>query len=254
MPKTTAGRLAGKRILITGAASGMGRAGAEMAAGEGAVVCVADNHVERTAETVATIRDAGGSAHELIVDLLDRKAALELADRARHLMGGLDAYWAHAGMPSPHGLEGVDFDQVERCLELNVNSVLASVSRAIPLLREGSGPSLLFTSSISGLAGSRNSPVYSVAKFGITGLAASLALTLGQDGIRVNALCPGITDTAMMPGFMDDTAREKYLVNIPLGRVAQPEEVAAAAIFLLSDEASYVTGIAMPVDGGYLAS
>ena len=157
-------------------------------------MCVADYHAERANETVEAIRADGGVAHALMADLTELQAAKQLSHHAAEIMGGLDHLCATAGMPSPHGLEGIDFEEVERCMNLNVMSTMGTVGEAIGYLREGIAPAIVLTSSISGLVGSRLSPVYSVAKFGVVGLAKSLAQTLGPDGIRVNALCPGIAD------------------------------------------------------------
>lgn len=246
-------RLAGKKIVVTAAASGMGRAGAELFVREGATVCVVDYQSDKAHETVNALKAAGGQAFAVVADLFSESESRRIVRDAAAAMGGLDGVWLHAGMPSPHGIEGLDADAVKRCFDLNVHSTLASVAEAVPFLRKNGSGSILFTASISGLVGSRLSPIYSVAKFGIVGLAKSLAQSLGRENIRVNALCPGITETPMMHDFMGEAARAKYLEVIPLGRIAQPAEMAAPALFLMSDEASYVTGVALPVDGGFTA-
>ena len=246
-------RLAGKRIIITAAASGMGRAGAELFAQHGATVCVVDYNAEKATETVDAIRAAGGLAHAITADLTSVSESKRIVREAAELMGGLDALWAHAGAAGPHGVEGLDFEVYQRCMDLNVTSVIASISEAIPFLAVGGKAAILITSSVSGLVGSLHSPVYSVAKFGVVGLAKSLSLSLGGKGIRVNALCPGITETPMMQDFMSDAARSKLVELLPLGRIAQPMEMAYPALFLISDEASYVTGTAIAVDGGFTA-
>ena len=246
-------RLAGKRVIITAGASGMGRAGAELFAEHGATVCVVDYNEAKAAETVEAIRGAGGQAHALVADLSSVAESTRIVRDAAELMGGIDGLWAHAGAPGPHGVEGLDFEVYERCIALNVTSVIASISEAVPFLARSGKGAILITSSVSGLVGSLHSPVYSVAKFGVVGLAKSLSLSLGAKGIRVNALCPGITDTPMMPDFMSDAARGKLVDLLPLGRIAQPIEMAYPALFLLSNEASYVTGTAMAVDGGFTA-
>ena len=143
-----------------------------------------------------------------------------------------------------------------------MRSVLASVIEAIPVMRERGGGSILFTASTSGLVGSPFSPVYSAAKFGLVGLARSLAKRYGRDNIRVNSLCPGTTDTPMLRVFVarpdnpatqgmdpEELVRNRGASN-PLGRMGKPEEMANAALFLLSDEASFVTGASLAVDGG----
>lgn len=254
-------RLAGKRILITAGASGMGRAGAALFARHGASVCIVDRDERAAHEVVAAIRESGGSAHGIHADLTDMARSRQVVHEAADMLGGLDAFWAHAGTPGPEYVEGIDWDGYRRAMALNLDSVVASTGEAIPLLRSGNGPSILVTSSIAGLVGSPLSPTYSLAKFGVIGLVKSLALALGSAGIRVNALCPGVVDTPMLPQFMSRSGdvqvqketRAKLESAVPLGRVAQPIEQAHAAMWLLSDDASYVTGVALPVDGGYTA-
>lgn len=252
--KTLDQRLTGKRILVTAGASGMGRAGAELFAAQGAHVCVADRDAERLADTVAAVTKAGGKATAITVDLLQQEEAKRVVHAAAEALGGgIDAAWLHAGMPSPHGIERLDPAEVMRCMDLNVHSTIATLGELVPYLRQAQGAAILLTASISGLVGSRLSPVYSAAKFGVVGLAKSLAQTLGPDQIRVNAICPGITETPMMHDFMSADHRANYLLSIPLRRIAQPSEMAAAASWLLSGEASYVTGVALAVDGGFVA-
>ncbi|WP_281081938.1 SDR family NAD(P)-dependent oxidoreductase [Variovorax paradoxus] len=246
-------RLGGKRIVITAGASGMGRAGAELFTRHGATVCVVDYHAENAVKTVAAIEAAGGKASAIVADLTSASESRRIVHEAAQQMGGIDGFWAHAGMPGPHGIEGLDEEAYRRCMDLNVTSALASIGEAVPFLRKGSNGVVLVTSSTSGLVGSRFSPIYSIAKFGVIGMVKSLAQGLGPEGIRVNALCPGITETPMMGDFMNDSARSKFLESIPLRRIAQSSEMATAALWLMSDEASFVSGIALPVDGGFTA-
>ncbi len=146
-------------------------------------------------------------------------------------------------------------------MDLNVRSVFWTTGRAIPELRKRGGGSILFTASIAGLIGSPFSPVYSAAKWGVNGMMASLAGRLAADNIRVNSVCPGPIDTPMLKVFMgrpdqetDREANQAMMEKLtPLGRVGRPEEIANAALFLLSDEASFITGVALPVDGGFVS-
>jgi NAD(P)-dependent dehydrogenase (short-subunit alcohol dehydrogenase family) len=152
-------------------------------------------------------------------------------------------------------------------ITLNLRTVLIATEAAIPEIRARGGGSLLFTASTSGLVGSGFSPVYSMCKFGVVGFVKSLALRLARDGIRVNAVCPGPIDTPMLRVFVarpdqkstvgvdpEELVRQRAHGSVPLGRTGRPEEVANAALFLLSDEASFITGAALPVDGGVTAA
>ena len=254
-------RLEGKIALITAAASGIGRAGAVLFAREGAAVAVADIDKGRIADTVAEIKAAGGRAQGIPCDLTKDADSRRIVREATEAFGGLDILWNNVGHPGPGRVEGVDMDDFDAAMTLNLRSVLITTTEAIPALRARGGGSILFTSSIAGIYGSPFSPVYSAAKFGVTGLTKSLSLRLAPDNIRVNCVCPAPIDTPMLDIFMgrpdveankhENLARMKQA--IPLGRVGTPMEVAQAGLFLASDEASYITGVSLPVDGGYTA-
>lgn len=254
-------RLENKIALISAAASGMGRAGALLFAREGAKVAAVD--IDRAgAEAVAgEIRAAGGEAAAIAADLSRDGESRRIVDAAVDAFGGLDVLWNHVGHPGPGRVEGVDMDDYALAMDLNLRSVLVTTTQALPALRARGGGAILFTASIAGLAGSPFSPIYSAAKFGVVGLMQSMACRYGPEGIRVNAVCPAPIDTPMLETFMlrPDTQgdreanRERMKGAIPLGRTGRPEEVANAALFLCSDEASFVNGVALPVDGGYLA-
>ncbi len=258
-------RMADRFGIVTGAASGMGRAGAIRFAREGAAVAVVDRDEAKAREVVAEITAAGGQAFALAGDLMDEAFARGLVHEAHKRLGKLDFLWAHAGHPSVSRVEGLDLHEFDVAMNLNVRSAFASVIEAIPLMRERGGGSVLFTSSTSGVIGSPFSPLYSVAKWGVIGLARSLAKRYGPDNIRFNVVCPGTTDTPMLDVLVsrpdEDDTKGKDLGELkrirgagnPLGRPARPEEVANVALFLLSHEASYVNGASLMVDGGKTA-
>jgi len=173
--------------------------------------------------------------------------------------------WNHVGHPGPAALEGIDMADFEAAMTLNVRSVLVTSEAALPELRARGGGALLFTASTSGLVGSPFSPVYSAAKHAVVGLVRAMAKRYGRERIRVNALCPGPIDTPMLRTFVarpdqqstqgadkEELVRRRGGQN-PLGRTGTAEEVANAALFLLSDEASFITGAILPVDGGSTA-
>ena len=240
-------RLAGKIGIVTAAASGMGRAG-----------------VKRVVDEITA---AGGVAHGITADLTkdedSRRIVWDTVSRFR----GLDFVWNHVGHPGPAAVEGIDMNAFDLAIDLNLRTVLMTTEAAIPELRARGGGSLLFTASTSGLQGSGYSPVYSMCKFGVVGFVKSLSVRLAKEKIRVNAVCPGPIDTPMLRVFVarpdqkstagmdpEELVRKRAAGAVPLGRTGQPEEIANAALFLLSDEASFITGVALPVDGGVTAA
>jgi NAD(P)-dependent dehydrogenase (short-subunit alcohol dehydrogenase family) len=258
-------RMQGKIGLVTMAGSGMGRAGALRFAKEGASVGVVDIDADAVARVVAEIEAAGGKAKGIVADLTkDEDSARIVRETARHF-NGLDFVWNHVGHPGPASIEGIEMKDYDLTMNLNLRTVLISTEAALPELRARGGGSLLFTSSSSGLMGSGYSPIYSMAKFGIIGFVKAMAKRYAKDNIRVNAVCPGPIDTPMLRVFVarpdqqsthgmdkEELVTQRAGVG-PMGRPGKPEEVANAALFLLSDEASFVNGIAMPVDGGITA-
>ena len=254
-------RLENRTALITAAGSGMGRAGVHLFAKEGAKVTAVDIDETAVERVVQEVKDAGGEATAVTADLTKDADAKRIVHAAVDAYGGLDILWNHVGHPGPGRIEGVDMGDYEIAMDLNIRSVLVTTAEAVPALRASAHGSVLFTASIAGLAGSPFSPIYSAAKFGVVGLMQSLACRYAPENIRVNAVCPAPIDTPMLEVFMQrpdiQTSRDENLARmkqaIPLGRVGRPEEVAAVALFLCSDDASYVTGVALPVDGGYLA-
>jgi NAD(P)-dependent dehydrogenase (short-subunit alcohol dehydrogenase family) len=251
-------RLSGKLAVITAAASGMGRAGVEHFVREGARVAAVDINAEALAALVSDL-GPNGEVVPVQADLSTESGARGSINQAAEALGGIDILWAHAGIPGPASVEDLDLKQYELAMTLNVTSAVLAAGEVAKHMRQRGGGSLLFTSSVSGLVGSMMSPVYSTAKFAVVGLGKSLALSLAPDRIRVNVLCPGLTETPMMNGFIgrsgDPAEREangqKYLTAIPLGRFGHAKDVAQAALWLASDESEYVTGVALPVDGGY---
>lgn len=254
-------RLKDKIVLVTAAASGMGRAGVIRFAQEGARVAAVDVNEETLNSVVKEITDAGHNAIGICADLTDDSECTRIVADAVAYYGGLDLLWNHVGHPGYSRVEDLDAEDYEITMDLNIRSVFRTTGAAIPAMQGRGGGSILFTASIAGLIGSPFSPVYSAAKWGVNGLMASLAGRLAPDNIRVNSVCPGPIDTPMLNIFMArpdqnadrDANLEMMKGHIPLKRVGTPTEVANAALFLLSDEASYITGVALPVDGGFVS-
>ena len=258
-------RLQNKIGIVTAAGSGMGRAGAIRFGAEGASVTVVDLDKAATDAVVHQIEGAGGKAFGISGDLTDDAFARDIVRQTVKQFGGLDFVWNHVGTPGPASIEGLDWKDYDFAMNLNVRSVLVTTEEALPELRARGGGSLVFTASTSGLQGSPYSPVYNIAKFGVVGLVKGLAKRYGHENIRVNAVCPGTTDTPMLRVFVarpdsqmpagetPETLVTKRGGLNPMRRVAQPHEIANAALFLISDEASFVNGVALPVDGGATA-
>lgn len=256
-----AGRLAGKVALITGAASGLGRAVAERFVAEDAKVVIADVADDRGRDVAAALGAAARYVHCDHTRSEDNAAAVALACAS---FGGLDILHNNAGGPFSGAYDTADDATIERVLRVNLFGVMQMSRVALPALRDSAarnpaGAVLLFTSSLQGLKAKPNFSLYTVAKHAIVGLVRSLALEFAPQNIRVNALCPTVIETPMLaaflPGMADnrDEAMRRFRATIPLGRMPEPSDVANAALFLASDEARVITGVAMPVDGGQMA-
>lgn len=248
-----------KVALVTAGASGMGRAGAEAFAREGAHVVVVDMNETAAKETVAGIEAEGGSAAYAVVDVRDLGALKELADGVTRDHGKLHVLYNNVGIPGAAGLELTE-EEWDLGLEVNGRASFFLSGYLLDALRAAQGASVIFTSSTSGLVGSPFSPMYSFTKGGVIALVRSMALAHAAEGIRVNAIAPGSVETPGLPGFfrIDDPEeiekrKQAFFATIPMGRASQPEEIAQVALFLASDMSSYVTGVTIPVDGGITA-
>jgi meso-butanediol dehydrogenase/(S,S)-butanediol dehydrogenase/diacetyl reductase len=250
VPTANVGRLAGKAAVITGAASGIGRASALRFAAEGARLILADLE-QPDAETMKT-----GSF--VRTDVSRREDNERMIDACVERHGRLDILFCNAGVTLPKSLPDSADDEIDRILDVNVRGPLYAARHAIPTMIARGGGVILFTASKTGLVGQRDSPVYCASKGAVVLLAKALGLDYAARGIRVNALCPGIIDTPMLHRFADampDSAAAwtAFTGAQPMGRLGTPEECAAAALWLVSDDAAFVTGVALPVDGGFTA-
>lgn len=254
------GRLVNKVALISAAGSGMGQASARLFAQEGAKVVVADIDPSKGQETVKLIKEAGGDAIFVEADVTKMADMKRMVKIAVDTYGKLNILFNHAGRPCAGKLEEVTEDDWQACLDVNAKGAFFITKFAVPEIRKAGGGSIIFTSSISGLVADSDSPLYGLAKGGIVNLTRSLALLLAPDNIRVNCLCPGGILTPMSLDFMLSGTREEkqamldqWVNLVPLGRFGKPEELGYAALFLASDEGSFITGVALPVDSGYTA-
>ncbi len=256
-PRSPGSELAGKTALVTGGASGIGRATAQALAREGASVLVADIDAAG-AEAVATaIVESGGHARAIRCDVTRPKDVDAMVQAALDAFGGrLDCAVNNAGITAPGGLlHEIALDAWDRQLAVNLTGVFLCLRAELPAMRAQRSGAIVNMASGAGLIGTPGLAHYGAAKHGILGLTKTAALENAALGVRVNALCPGSTDTPMLRAFMDrsDAARRMILNSIPAGRLGTPEEVAEAALWLCSERASYVNGESMLVDGGAVA-
>ncbi len=251
-------RFAGKSIIVTGAGSGIGRAAALLFAADGGQVVVADL-TEGADETAAAIREAGGVAEAVRMDAGSEPDVERTIALAVEHFGGLDVMFANAGISG--GLANIYDTSVElmtEVLRVNLIGPFLAVKHAGPRIAERGGGAIVLTASVAGIRSGAGSPAYSASKAGVINLAQVAAQQFSGSNVRVNALCPGLTETGMTkPTF--DYAREAGKTDRigrlnPLRRGAQAEELAKVALFLASDDASYVNGQAIAVDGGLSSS
>jgi NAD(P)-dependent dehydrogenase (short-subunit alcohol dehydrogenase family) len=252
-------RLAGKAALITGASTGIGHAAALRFAREGARLVVADLRDEPGEVLCREIVQGGGEAVYLRTDVASRDDNEHAIAHCVDRYGAIDILFCNAGITLPKLLPDSSDAEIERVLGVNLLGAIYAARAAIPrMLAQPHGGTILFTASKTGLVAQTDSPVYCASKGAVVMLAKALALDYATRGIRVNALCPGIIETPMLREFADTrpdpaAAWRSYEAAQPIGRLGTPEECADAALWLVSDEASFITGVALPVDGGFTA-
>jgi NAD(P)-dependent dehydrogenase (short-subunit alcohol dehydrogenase family) len=252
------GRLEGKSVIITGAGSGIGRAASLLFAKEGAKLIAVDRS-ESVKETAKLVSDGGGTVEAVMADAGSESDVKAFIDKAVSKYGRLDAIWANAGVSG--GLVPLAEQTVEQwqeVLRINLIGPFLAVKHAMPhMIRQKSG-AIVLTASVAGLKAGASGHPYAASKAGVISLVQTTAYSLSGTGVRINAVCPGLIETGMTKPIFDNAKQRGTDGKIgqlnPLKRAGQPHELAAMGLFLASDEASYVNGQAIPVDGGLTAS
>jgi len=251
-------RLEDKVALITGAGSGIGREAALLFAREGASVVVAEVAEDAGRKTAADIEEAGGRAHFVHADVSRGNDVRAMVEEAEKTYGRLNVLFNNAGVfPDADGsVLDTEEDTWDFVLRVNLKGIFLGCKYGIPALLRAGGGSIVNTASFVALMGAATPQIaYTASKGGVLALTREVAIEFARKGIRVNALCPGPVDTPLLQElFRDPERRARRLVHIPMGRLARADEVAKAALFLASDESSYINGAAFTVDGGITAA
>jgi 2-keto-3-deoxy-L-fuconate dehydrogenase len=246
-------RFSGKSVFITGAGSGIGRAAAIRFAAEGATVAAVDIDGAAAGATVELVAAAGGDAFALTCDVADEDACREATAAAAQLTGKIDALFNNAGIAFRAPVGEQDADELDRILRVNVRGAFLCAKSVLPHLTRPGGV-IIHTASVVGLVGVRNRAAYSLSKGALITLTKNMALDYASEGIRVNAVCPGFVATGMTKGLFADAEKSDEIRKMhPLGRFATAEDIAAAVAFLASDDAAFITGQALAIDGGFTA-
>lgn len=245
-----------KVVLITGAGNGIGRATALAFAQQGAKVVVADMSRSAGEETTALITQAGGTATFILCDVTKEQDVQSMVDGTIEAYGKLDIAFNNAGIEieSSKLADGTE-ETYDKIMDVNVKGVWRCMKYQIPALLKQSSSAIVNTASIAGLGAAPKMSVYSASKHAVIGMTKSAAVEYGKKGLRVNAICPAVIDTEMFRRATEnDPQKAQFVKSIhPVGRIGQPEEVAAAVLYLCSDLAGFTTGVALPIDGGATA-
>lgn len=253
----TSNRLQGKVVFVTGASSGIGESAVSLFAREGATVIAAARRLERTEALAAKLRGRGLQAMAVECDVRDEDSIAGAISIVIERYGRLDGAFNNAGVGGArslvHEAKAEDFDRI---IGTNLRGVfLCMKHQAGAMLKAGHGGSIVNTSSIGGVVGAAQNSIYAASKFGLAGIVKCAALDYARDRIRVNAIAPGPTRSEMFDRWMpDEQSREQMAAMMPMNYIADPEDMARAALFLLSDEARWTTGIILSCDGGRSAS
>lgn len=252
-----AGRLEGKVVLVTGGSTGIGQATSLVLSREGATVAIADIAVDAAKRTVEIIKKNGGDARFIPADVVRAADVGALVAEVVKAYGRLDCAFNNAGIEGDLA-STVDCteENFDRTIAVNLKGVWLCMREEIrQMVRQGGGGSIVNTASVAGLVGFSSAPAYVASKFGVVGLTKTAALEYVEQGIRINAVCPGVIQTPMIDRIIESgiITAEAYQEMEPMRRFGKPAEIGEAVCWLLSEEASFVTGVALPVDGGFVA-
>jgi NAD(P)-dependent dehydrogenase (short-subunit alcohol dehydrogenase family) len=249
-------RLDGKVALVTGGAGGIGRETAVLMAAEGARVMVSDVLGGGAKETVRVIEKEGGEAASRVCDVSRAEDVDALVEATVTTFGTLNCAFNNAGVEGQIGRTG-EYEEHEwdRVMAIDLKGVWLCLRAELRVMGRRGGGAIVNTASVAGLVGSQGMPAYTAAKHGVVGLTRAAALEYARSGVRVNAVCPGVIETEMTMRMVEEhpVLEQRMLASEPIGRMGTPREIANAVLWLCSDEASFVTGQAVPVDGGFLA-
>lgn len=245
-------KLSGKSAIVTGGASGIGQATSRLFAEEGASIVIAD-FSEAGEEHAKRLRDDGHQAIFVKVDVTEEDQIQELIERTVHAFGKLDIMFANAGVANDDPADRLSLEKWQKTINVNLTGVFLSDKYALmQMLKQGTGGAIINTASIHGHAAKAGVTAYGSSKGGVVMLTQTLGIQYASRGIRVNAVCPGYIETPLLK-VLPPEEKQKLVDLHPIGRLGTPEEVAKAVLFLASDDASFVTGTSLLVDGGYTA-
>mgnify|MGYP000916993222 FL=1 len=251
-------RFANKKVFISGGATGIGEVAALLFAQQGAIVTIFDRDIENGEKCLQKVLDGGGRGIFISGNLIYPEEIEKAIDQSLKTYGGIDILINNAGVESPYSVHEMPIEEWDRVMAVNLRGMYLMAKAVIPIMKKSGGGAIVNTASISGLLGWPISAAYCVSKGGVIQLTKQMAVDYAQDNIRVNCIAPGTTLTPLIERiFQQESEPEKAKQQIsqmhPLGRFAQPEEIAQAILFLASEDASFITGAVLPVDGGYTA-